>query len=467
MVALVAVLVVFTPAHQLMLRAQDNGQGRTTVHVVQRGDTLFKIAQRYGTTVESIAQANGLTDVTLINIGQRLLIPNATTTEPGIPTEVVVGPADSLRSIALRYGTTVTDIAQRNAIVNPNGLYAGQLLALQDGSTGAGGIKTGWIHTVMPTDNVYRLASRYGVPVAALLKHNNLRRESALYPGQRLLIPGTEASPTLIDLPAPYTQLALEPAIVEQGRTVILRVATGLPTAMSGTFMDKPLVMVTDPARQNRTVVFGVPPLTRPGVYPLALTATDERGGQHMLVRLIEVRDGGYPSEVLTLAPELADLINPAVTQPETDRIQGVVSRFTPDRLYSGLMGLPCSAAITSQYGTRRSYNGSAFDFVHTGTDFAGAPGSPITAPTTGVVVLAEPLTVRGNAVILDHGWGVFTGYWHMQAVNVRVGDMVGPGQLLGTVGSTGRVTGYHLHWELFVQGVPVDPMQWVRQGFF
>src|SRR5581483_6939036 len=75
--------------------------------------------------------------------------------------------------------------------------------------------------------------------------------------------------------------------------------------------------------------------------------------------------------------------------------------------------GLPCPAPVTSQYGTRRSYDGGPYDQFHTGTDFAGAPGSPIYAPAAGVVVMAERLHVRGNATIIDHGWGVYTGYWH------------------------------------------------------
>jgi murein DD-endopeptidase MepM/ murein hydrolase activator NlpD len=66
--------------------------------------------------------------------------------------------------------------------------------------------------------------------------------------------------------------------------------------------------------------------------------------------------------------------------------------------------------------------------------------------------------------VVLDHGSGVFTGYWHLQELAVRPGDRVEPGQLLGRVGSTGLSTGAHLHWELRVNGVPVDPLQWVKE---
>jgi murein DD-endopeptidase MepM/ murein hydrolase activator NlpD len=79
------------------------------------------------------------------------------------------------------------------------------------------------------------------------------------------------------------------------------------------------------------------------------------------------------------------------------------------------------------------------------------------------VVVLAEPLFVRGNAVVLDHGRGVFTGYWHLQKLEVKAGDRVVAGQMLGEVGSTGLSTGPHLHWEMRVRGVAVDPLQWTE----
>jgi murein DD-endopeptidase MepM/ murein hydrolase activator NlpD len=143
-----------------------------------------------------------------------------------------------------------------------------------------------------------------------------------------------------------------------------------------------------------------------------------------------------------------------------------VVSAVTPRRYFGGLMGLPCAAPVTSPFGSRRSYNGGALQAIHAGTDFAALPGAAVYAPAAGVVALAEPLTVRGNAVIIDHGWGIFTGYWHLESLNVRAGALVQTGDVIGTVGSSGRSTGPHLHWELFVQGVQVDPLQWTKQSF-
>ena len=85
-------------------------------------------------------------------------------------------------------------------------------------------------------------------------------------------------------------------------------------------------------------------------------------------------------------------------------------------------------------------------------------------APADGIVVYADFLTIRGNVTYLDHGWGVYSGYLHQNEISVEVGDRVERGQVIGQVGATGRVTGPHLHWEIWVGGVPVEPMDWVLQ---
>lgn len=439
------------------------GAANITIHVVQRGENLFRIAQRYGTTVQAVAAANGLTNVTMINVGQRLLIPNASADNPGIPTEYVVQPDDSLFNLSLRYGTTMATIGQRNRIVNPALLYAGMPLALQEGPDT---LKTGWLYTVQPEDNLYRVAARFNISIFKLGKANQLTSISPLFPGQRLAIPGADTSPALADVPAPFAQVKLDPAPVDQGRTFMLNVTTTIPVTLSGSFLSKPLVIHNDDTRTKHMVITGIDSLTAPGLYPLELIATDGQNHLYHFSRTLSVEDGGYASEAITLDSSLSDLINPKITVPEANKVLDIVSKFTPTRAFSGPMGLPCSAPITSQFGTRRSYNGGPYDQVHTGTDFAGAPGAAILAPAAGVVVFTGTLTVRGNATIIDHGWGIYTGYWHQSEIKVKIGDIVQQGQLIGLIGNTGRVTGPHLHWELFIGGIQVDPLQWVRQSF-
>ena len=119
---------------------------------------------------------------------------------------------------------------------------------------------------------------------------------------------------------------------------------------------------------------------------------------------------------------------------------------------------------ISSTYGARRSYNGGPYRSYHEGVDFAAYGGTPVTAPAVGTVVLAERLYVRGGAVILDHGLGIYSGFYHMSAVHAEDGQQVQPGDLLGEVGTTGLSTGNHLHWDMLVADTWVDAWAWWQQ---
>ncbi len=96
-----------------------------------------------------------------------------------------------------------------------------------------------------------------------------------------------------------------------------------------------------------------------------------------------------------------------------------------------------------------------------------GEPGDPVFAAAEGGVVLAEPLQVRGGTVIVDHGLGVYSNYCHLSDLAVEQGETVSRGQLIGYMGSTGLATGTHVHWELRVGGVAVDPFEWTRRKIF
>jgi murein DD-endopeptidase MepM/ murein hydrolase activator NlpD len=98
--------------------------------------------------------------------------------------------------------------------------------------------------------------------------------------------------------------------------------------------------------------------------------------------------------------------------------------------------------------------------------DYCGQIGDPIYAAATGVVVFSGAMTVRGNATMIDHGWGIYTAYMHQSEILVNVGDHVVKGQIIGKVGNTGRVEGPHLHFEVLVGGVQVDPLEWLGRVF-
>lgn len=120
---------------------------------------------------------------------------------------------------------------------------------------------------------------------------------------------------------------------------------------------------------------------------------------------------------------------------------------------------------ITAGYGARRSYNGGPYLTYHEGVDFSAYGSTPVLAPAAGTVVLAEQLYVRGGVVIIDHGLGIYTGYYHLSAIHATPGQVVVPGDLLGEVGTTGLSTGNHLHWDLLINGIWVDAAAWQEAG--
>jgi murein DD-endopeptidase MepM/ murein hydrolase activator NlpD len=442
--------------------------GVVTIHVVQRGEDMFQIAQKYGTTVDAIAQANGIDNPALIMVGQRLVIPGAVN-HPGIPVTYTVGPGDSLPVLAWRFGASIQQIAVQNDIINPALLYVGLPLSLVTVATNAP-ISNGRVITVQPHDTLFSLANQYGQSPQLIAAVNGLTMALPLYDGQSLAIPANKAEKSttpLIAAPAVVTKFVMKPATLEQGRSVAIEITTSTPMQLRGTFLNRPVTDRSDDGGLTHTIFIGVNAFTTPGIYPLQLSSADTSGQPVDLSRLIEIDDGGYGSEQIVLPPNLKDLTDPKITQPELDKLAAITSKVTLQRYFNGAFGLPVPATIVSQFGTRRSYDGAPYNQFHSGTDFAGAPGSPIYAPMAGVVVFTGPMQVRGNITIIDHGWGIYTAYCHQTQIMVNVGQTVKAGQVIGTIGATGRVTGPHLHWELYIEGVQVDPMQWARTSFF
>ena len=198
----------------------------------------------------------------------------------------------------------------------------------------------------------------------------------------------------------------------------------------------------------------------------MTITVTEAAGAVTPLTFNVQVNSGFYGTQSVTLPQSKLELLTQGVEDNERGILDRLTAGFTPERYFDGPMGLPAAASMFSAFGARRVYNGQAIERYHTGADFAGAPGTPVLAATAGRVVLADTLNIRGVAVVLDHGWGVYTIYAHMNDRYVSVGDFVQSGQTIGTIGSTGRATGAHLHWEVWVNGRPVDPMQWTLEAF-
>jgi murein DD-endopeptidase MepM/ murein hydrolase activator NlpD len=425
------------------------------VHVVQPGETLFLIAQRYGTTVQGLVAVNNLADPDRIAVGMRLMIPNIGSDDSDSADSATywVRPGDTLAIIARRYGTTADALAQRNHLTNPHLIYVGQALVVPAQSTGGG------VYVVQNGDTLARIASRYGTTVWAIAQANGLANPSLIYVGQRLLVPaaGEDSS-----LPSPFIALHMDPAVARQGQTVQLHVQTKGDVTLSGTYDGQPLLFVGG-AGEYRTLI-GVHAMAAPGMHSLELRCV--QGDRQVSMRnMLYVTEGDFGVEYLTFPSDKAALLDPVLVEAEAKRVAGVMAQATLPGAWGSAFDLPLAddPLLVDPFGVRRSYDGGPATSYHGGADYAASEGTEVYAPAPGRVALAEALQVRGNAVIVDHGRGVMTGYWHLSQIDVTAGQRLDRGDLLGRVGNTGLSTGAHLHWELRVLGVQVDPLQWVR----
>ena len=206
--ALTKVLIVVLVMSQLVvgLGVAQAAESSCTYHTVGWGDTLYSIARSYGTTVTAIAQANGIANTSLIRVGQVLCIPSGLPSPPPSDSYYTVQRGDTLYSIARRYGTTVTAIAQANGILNPAYIRVGQVLLIPTGAPAPSPPPTDAYYTVQRGDNLYRIALRYGTTVWAIVVANNISNPSLIYPGQVLLISGpgpVPPAPTPTPTPVP------------------------------------------------------------------------------------------------------------------------------------------------------------------------------------------------------------------------------------------------------------------------
>lgn len=158
--------------------------------------------------------------------------------------------------------------------------------------------------------------------------------------------------------------------------------------------------------------------------------------------------------------------VNPPKTvlariKKERDEANKIYSTFTPELFINSPFEVPMSSKITSPYGGARMFNGTLKSF-HGGTDFRAATGTAIKASNDGIVRIAKDRYYAGGSVVINHGSGIYTQYYHMSKISVKVGQKVKKGELLGLSGATGRVSGPHLHFGVFVGGAQVDPMQFI-----
>ena len=230
----------------------------------------------------------------------------------------------------------------------------------------------------------------------------------------------------------------------------------GMNGPVDGTFLGRKLYF--NPAKDSFRAVVGIDLFTEPGTYKLEVTSAGSTDHRSVVVQKKE-----YPVQHLTLPKGMVELSpeNEARVERELKKTNAIWPNET-GRVWDGAFMNPREGKIATLFGVRRFMNKIPKN-PHTGVDVEAAEGDPVRAPNNGVVTLVDNLYYSGNSVVLDHGQGIFTMFFHLSKVLVKPGQQVKKGDVIALVGSTGRSTGAHLHWGVRMQGARVDPQELIK----
>jgi murein DD-endopeptidase MepM/ murein hydrolase activator NlpD len=459
-VLLLFLLLLLAPVK--ISHAQDQQPVTGPVYIVESGDTFYSIALKFGLTVDDLTAANPQIDPNMLSIGMEVTIPGLEGVQGKLVTQTVqLG--DNLRSLSIRNQIEQGQVAQLNHLTSPAEAYAGANLIIPQNDQR------------QPLESDALLGENQSLFQAALKSQQNpwLTAEMNQYenswdvlPGEVIFGQSAEGTTDLVNPISPVIKdISINPLPILQGETAVVKITTTEPVNLSGVLAGNELHFFSTTANEY-IALQGIYVMADPGIYPFSISGTLAGGEKFSFEQMLIMKALGYVQEKIDgVNPETID---PAVTKPEDDQVRAVISKDTDQKLWDGIFSSPAYDPnwITSTFGNRRSYNGGPFIYFHSGLDYGSGIGLPVKAPAPGIVVFAGPLTVRGNATIIDHGWGVFSGLWHQSEFKVQVGDRVETGQVIGLTGGTGRITGPHLHWEIWVNGVQVDPYTWLQKSF-
>ena len=274
-------------------------------------------------------------------------------------------------------------------------------------------------------------------------------------------------------LAAPHVSVRLSPITPAPGDVMITRVAVDAGSVVTGDFAGRTIrfapdepAETTEPGAEpvaNFIGLLGLDALFPPGVYTLTLTAISPDGSAAQTLRPVRVLGRRAYLENVRLSQTLSATLDPVVNEEEALAFTQMYAGFSELKWWDGPMRWPVRGRIVAVYGNRRAYNGVNLGTFHGGLDISAAKGTLVKAAAPGRVVAVRMFAVHGLAIVLDHGRGVFTNYSHLSQADVQEGQMVNVGDVIGRVGTTGRSQGPHLHFELAVGGVAVDPDYWMQ----
>jgi len=459
--ALAAMVVLILAAVPFAALAQADNP----LYIVQQGDVLSRIAHNFGTTVDGLIVENGISNPNLLVPGTTLSIPGFHGLSGYLITGDEINYGESAASLSLRYGVSQEWLARLNRWLNPERIFVGQPLILsQDGETQAA-LPSSRAFLPASGESLLEIALRENINPWSVARTSNQADRMWIVPGNPLRLAGGEQ--TTVALPEAIDAVHIDPQILVQGHTARILLDMSEQMWAEGKLGEWDLTFhQLEPMRL--VALQGLSAVAEPGTYDLqiSLRASSEGSELYAFRQPVPLTLGGFGFDPVIDVPGVT--MDPATISAEQELWESITGIVSPERLWDGAFAFPATrtTVFPSLFGSRRNYNQLGYYNYHTGQDFYSLMGDPITAAARGRVVFAQSLTVRGNTTVIDHGWGVFTAYAHQTQFRAAVGDLVEAGDTIGLVGNTGRAAGPHLHWEVLVGGVPVDPLEWVGTEF-
>jgi murein DD-endopeptidase MepM/ murein hydrolase activator NlpD len=459
---IIALILVFSSIQAVS--AQDNGT--LPVYIVQPGENMTEIAQKFNITLQELINANNLIDPNLISAGTQLFVPGLEGVS-GVLTTEEVNFGDQLRSILLRNRLNIENFKKLNPVTSPAEIFIGSTLVLpqtEDGTASRSNAVLG------PNDSQFSSTVQNGLNPWTYFVENGSEPSTSL-PGDVFYYSAGDQVNTVSSFSNQITRIDVSPLPASQGHTSTVYIYAKAAGNFSGTYGNKPIFFFQNAENGFYYALNGISAIAEPGLIPLKITGQFEDGEQFSIEQNLLLTSGGYRNETLTVEQTT---VEEAVVQAENEQIQALLEQVSPEKLWVDNFRFPVdgslednSIAFSSYFGNRRSYNNGQHTGYHGGLDFSVVLMSlNIYATAPGRVIYAGPMNIRGNTIFIDHGQGVVSGYAHMQEFNVGLGDFVEKGQLIGLIGKTGRVTGPHLHWDIWVNRTPVDPFDWIENRY-
>lgn len=249
------------------------------------------------------------------------------------------------------------------------------------------------------------------------------------------------------------------PSSVKQGDVFRLRVMVDGRGAPSGRFQGGAIPFYFQETGHEYEALVGVDLECSAGIYPLQITL-EEEGRANARLFSIEVTEAFFGVQRITLPPAMVHLDEQSLkrVRAERRRMEAVWTARSDSHLWHGDFLVPVEGGISTFFGIRRILNDEKRG-RHNGIDIKAPRGTKVLCPNNGRVVMVDEHFFGGRTVVVDHGQGLFSFYMHLDTVGVTTNQEIRKGDVLGTVGSTGRATGPHLHWGVRLNGARVDPL--------